>query len=69
MERMFSVIGENLPQPIQMIFSKKLKIFSQFLTVFLKSTFCFKHFGNKNDSHSLCLSEITDYEIRAFVNV
>ena len=66
---MFSVIGENLPQPIQMIFSKKLKIFSQFLTVFLKSTFSFKHFENKDECHSLCFSEIADSEIRAYVNV
>ena len=35
---------ENLRQPIQMKLSKKLKVFSQFFNVFLKSTFNFEHF-------------------------
>ena len=43
-ENFFLGNKENLQQPIQMKLSKKLKVFSQFFTVFLKSTFNFKHF-------------------------
>ena len=51
--------------------SEKLKIFSPFFTAFLKSTFNFNHFQKKkkNESPSLCLSEILDCKIRAYVNV
>ena len=49
---------ENLRQPIQMKLSKKLKIFCQFYTAFPKFTFNFKHFEKKDESHSICLSEI-----------
>ena len=33
---------ENLPQPIQLQLQKKVKDFSEFLTVFLKSAFNFE---------------------------
>ena len=42
--------------------SQKLKMFSQFFTEFLKSTFNFKHFEKKNETHSLCFSEVRDGE-------
>ena len=44
---------------IQMQLSKKIKIFSRFLSVFLKSASSFKHFQKEDDSHSLCIFEIT----------
>ena len=53
---------ENLLQPIQIQLSKKRQIFSDFFTAFLKSTFDFEHFENKDDPHSLCISEIIDWE-------
>ena len=49
--------------------SKKLKIFCEFPNVFPKSKFNLKHFEKIDESHRLCLSEITDFEIRAYVNV
>ena len=48
--------------------SRKLKIFSQFFTEFLKSTFNFDHAEQKDESHSICLREIIDCEIRTYVN-
>ena len=42
---------------IQMQLSKK--IISRFLSVFLKSASSFKHFQKEDDSHSLCIFEIT----------
>ena len=36
--------------------------FSQFLTVFLKSTLHFEYFEKKDDLHRFCLSQITDTE-------
>ena len=49
--------------------SEKVKIFSQFFTAFLNSTFNFEHFEKKDESHSLCLSEIVDCEIDVYLNV
>ena len=53
---------ENLLQPIQIQLSKKRQIFSDFFTAFLKCTFDFDHFENKDDPHSLCISEIVEWE-------
>ena len=55
---------DNLPQPIQMQFSKKRIIFSQFFRPFLKSISIFEHFEKKDDPRSLCISENTDCERR-----
>ena len=68
-EKQFFCNGENLPQPIQMKLFKKVKFFCQFVTPFLKSTFNFEYFEKKDESHSLRLSEIIDFQIRAYVNV
>ena len=51
---------ENLLESVQIKLSKKLKIFSRSFTVFLKSIFNFKHFKQKDEFDSLCLSEIID---------
>ena len=40
--------------------SKKVKIFCGIFSPFLKSTSNFRHFGKKDDSHDLCISEITE---------
>ena len=55
---------DNFTQPIQMQLSRKQKTFSQFFCAFLKSTLNFEHFQKKDDSHSRCISEITDPEKR-----
>ena len=56
---------DNLTQPIQRELSQKQESFSGFFFAFLKSTLNFKHFPKKEDTHSWCISEITDSEKRA----
>ena len=43
---------ENLTEPIQMQLSQKRKIFSQFLSAFLKSSLNVERFQKKDDPHS-----------------
>ena len=52
-------------QTIQMLLSLKQNIFSQFFSAFFESPLNFEHFHKKDDPQSLCISEITDHEIRA----
>ena len=60
---MYPVQGcENLQLPIQMQFSEKQKNFTQFFVPFLESSSNFKHLEQKVDSHSSCISKITDCE-------
>ena len=51
---------ENLLFPIQMQLSSKRKIFSEFFIPFMESPSKFKHFTQKEDCHSQCISEIYD---------
>ena len=39
--------GDNLTQPIQILFSQKQKIFSEFFCAFLKCTLNFEHLQRK----------------------
>ena len=50
---------ENFTQPIEMVVSKKRKLFSQFFFAFLKSILNFQHFQKKDDPHSRYISQIT----------
>ena len=68
-KKYFLCNSENLPEPIEMQLSKKIKIFSEFFTANLKSTFYFEHVEQKDESHSLCLSKIIGFEIHAYANV
>ena len=68
-EKYISGNRENLRQPIQIIFSDKLKVFSELFTPFLKFPFNCKHFEKNDESHTLCFSKIRDCEIRSYVNV
>ena len=43
---------DNLPQPIQMQLSEKLKTFSEFFFAFLKSISNFKYLPKKDDPRS-----------------
>ena len=52
--------GEKLTQPLQIQLCQKEKSFSQFFSLFLKSTLNFQHFRKKDHTHSRCISEITD---------
>ena len=52
--------GEKLTQPLQIQLCQKEKSFSQFFSLFLKSTLNFQFFRKKDDIHSRYISEITD---------
>ena len=52
-------------QTIQMHLSQKEKISFQFFSLFFESALNFEHFKKKDDSHSLCISEITNHKRRA----
>ena len=49
--------------------SKELKNFSQFFTAYLKSTFNFEHFENKDEPHNVCIFKIIDGERHGYVIV
>ena len=51
-------------QTIQMHLSQKQNIFLQFFVRF-SNVHEISNISNKDDSHSLCISEITDHERRA----
>ena len=55
---------DNLMTPIHMQLFKKLKTFSQFFLAFSKSRLNFEHFQEKDDAHSLFISEGTACEKR-----
>ena len=55
----------NFTQSTQMQLSNKQKIFSEPFSAIPKSRSNFQHFEKKDDSHSLCISEITDCERRS----
>ena len=48
---------------------RKQKNFSQFSAAFLKSSLTFEHFQQKDDSPSLGISEIRDFEKHGSINV
>ena len=45
--------------------SQKEHNFSEFFSPFFQSALNFEHLQQKDDPHSLCISEITDHERRA----
>ena len=55
---------DNLMQPIHMELSLKLKTFSEFFSAFSKSRLNFEYFQEKDDAHSLIISEATSCEKR-----
>ena len=55
---------DNLMQPIHMQLSEKVKTFSGFFNVFLKSRLSFEYFKQKDDGHGLFISEATACEKR-----
>ena len=68
-EKYFPGNMKNLPATIQIKLPKKLNIFSEFFSAFLKLKFDFKYFERKNEFHGLCLSEIIDYKLHSYLNV
>ena len=55
---------DNLRQPIELQLPQTQKTFAEFVSAFLKAKLNFENFQEKDDPHSLCISEITDSEIR-----
>ena len=55
---------DNLMQPIHMQLSQKLKTFSEFFSLFSKSSLNFEHFQKKGDAHSLFICGATACEKR-----
>ena len=56
-DRKYPLLNRHkLTQPLQILLYHKQKTFSQFL----KSTLNFEHFLKKDDTHSRCISEITN---------
>ena len=55
------LIREKLTQPLQILLSQKQKSFSQFFSSFLKSTLNFEPCRKKDETHSRCISKITDF--------
>ena len=51
---------DNLTIPTEMQLSEKQKMSSQFFAAFLKSTWNFKHFLKKDDSHRVCFFKNKD---------
>ena len=59
---------DDLPLPVQMQLSGKLKIFSQFFIGFFESTLNFEHFEKKNQTHSSSISEVMYSQRRVYLN-
>ena len=59
------LVRDNLTQRIQIQLSQKKKTFSQFFSLFLKSSLNLEHFRKKDDTHSWCIYEITDSQKHA----
>ena len=60
---------DNLTTTIQIRLSQKQKTFSEFFAAFSKSRLNFEHFEIKDDPHSFCISEITNFENGVRLNV
>ena len=60
---------DNLTQPIQMQLSEKKKPFLNFFPAVLKSRLNFEHFQKIDEPHSLSISETTDSQRLAYMNI
>ena len=60
---------ENLPQQVQTQISQERKTFSGFFIAFLKCTLNLEYFENKDQSHSLSVTEIINSETSSYLKV
>ena len=51
---------DKLTQPFEILLSEKEKTFSEFFSSFLRSILNFEQMQKKDDTHSRCISDITD---------
>ena len=56
---------DNLQQHIQIQLSQKQKRISDFFFAFSKFRFNFEHFLKKDNSHSVCISDLRDSQKRS----
>ena len=64
------VIARTYLNQLKCDYLKNKKLFSQSFLVFLKSTWSFEHLEKEKDEpHSLCISEIMDCEKLGYLNV
>ena len=69
MTRIFFGKRDSSTHSIPKQLSKKLKIFTDLFTAFLKSTFNFEHCEEKDEPHSLCICESVVDKRSGYVNV
>ena len=55
------LIRDKLTQPLEILLSQKQKSLSQFFSSFLKCTLNFEPCRKKDETHSRCISKITDF--------
>ena len=60
---------ENLWQQVPKQIIRKAQTFSGFFIAFLKSTLTFEYFEQKDQSHSLSITEINNCETGSYLNV
>ena len=60
---------ENLPQQVLTKISLKLKSFSKFFIALMKSTLNLDYFENKDQSHSLSITEINNCKTSSYLSV
>ena len=60
---------ENLPQQVQTQISLKPKTFSGFFIASLKSTLNLEYFYQKDESHSLSITEINNWKTGSHLSV
>ena len=60
---------ENLPQQVQTQISLKPKTFSVFFIASLKSTLNLEYFDEKDESHSLSITEINNCKTSSYLSV
>ena len=58
----------NLPLPVQMQLSGKLKTISRYFIALFDSALNFEHFEKKNQPHSSSISEVIDSQRRVYLN-
>ena len=60
---------ENLPQQVLTKISLKLKSLSKFFIALMKSTLNLDYFENKDQSHSLSITEINNCKTSSYLSV
>ena len=69
-DRKYPLLNRHkLTQPLKILLYQKQKTFSQSFSQFLKSTLNFEHFQKEDDTHSRCISEITNSVKGDYINV